>query len=112
MAATIETAIGKAALRQAIDWAYAPSPAASGSHLEWLKTPPQRHAPSTTAQTLEKIRALKALWVHNWALDSIALSKQQAYAAHVVMRRPSMTARIEQRRQAVEVVCFLRATLM
>jgi hypothetical protein len=31
---------------------------------------------------------------------------------NVVMRRPSMTARIEQRRQAVEVVCFLRATLM
>ncbi|WP_353506748.1 Tn3 family transposase [Variovorax sp. J31P179] len=112
MAATIETVIGKAALRQAIDWAYAPSPAASGSHLEWLKTPPQRHSPSTIAETLEKIRALKALWVHNWALDSIALSKQQAYAAHVVMRRPSMTARIEQRRQAVEVVCFLRATLM
>src|SRR5215216_3129988 len=46
MTATIEAAIGKAALRQAIDWAYAPSPAASGSHLEWLKTPPQRHAPS------------------------------------------------------------------
>ena len=73
-----DRAIGKAALRQAIDWAYAPSPATSGSHLEWLKTPPQRHAPSTTAQTLEKIRALKALGVHNWALDSIALSKQQA----------------------------------
>jgi DNA-binding transcriptional regulator YdaS (Cro superfamily) len=29
MAATIEAAIGRAALRQAIDWAYAPSPAAS-----------------------------------------------------------------------------------
>ena len=58
MAATIEAAIGKEALRQAIDWAYAPSPAASGSHLEWLKTPPERHAPSTTAQTLEKIIAL------------------------------------------------------
>ena len=28
------------------------------------------------------------------------------------MRRPSMTARIEQRRQIVEVVCFLHATLM
>ncbi|PSL80483.1 hypothetical protein C7T35_32150 [Variovorax sp. WS11] len=107
MAATIEAAIGKAALRQAIDWAYAPSPATSGSHLEWLKTPPQRNAPSTTVETLEKIRGLKTLGVHNWALDSIALSKQQAYAAHVLMRRPSMTARIEQRRQTVEVVCFL-----
>ena len=112
MAATIDAAIGKSALRQAIDWAYAPSPATSGSHLEWLKTPPRRHAPSTTVETLDKIRALKALGVHNWALDSIALSKQQAYAAHVQMRRPSMTARIEQRLQIVEVVCFLHATLM
>ena len=50
--------------------------------------------------------------MHNWELDSIALSKQQAYAARVVMRRPSMTARIEQRRQTVEVVCFLHATLI
>lgn len=32
MAATIEAAIGKAALREAIDWAYAPSPATSGRH--------------------------------------------------------------------------------
>jgi hypothetical protein len=45
MAATIEAAIGKAALRQAIDWAYAPSPATSGSHLEWLKTPPRAQRP-------------------------------------------------------------------
>lgn len=51
---------------------HAPSPTATGSHLAWLKTPPQRQAPSTTERTLEKIRALKALGVHNWALDSIA----------------------------------------
>ncbi|MDM0110015.1 hypothetical protein QTH97_34265 [Variovorax sp. J22R24] len=50
--------------------------------------------------------------MHNWALDSIGLSKQHAYAAHVLMRRPSMTACIEQHRQTVEVVCFLHATLM
>jgi len=83
-----------------------------GSHLEWLKTPPKRHSPSTMAETLEKIRALKAMGVHNWALDPIALSKQQAYAAHVQMRRPSMTARIEQQRQIVEIACFLRVTLL
>jgi len=57
MAATIEAAIGKATLRQAIDWAYAPSPATSGSHLEWLKTPPQRHAPSTTVDPGEDPRS-------------------------------------------------------
>ena len=40
------------------------------------------------------------------------MSKQQAYAAHVQMRRPSMTARIERQRQTVEITCFLRVTLL
>ena len=112
MAATIEAAIGKAALRKAVNWAYSPQAGSMGSHIEWLKTPPGRHAPSTVAETLAKIRALKELGAHHWALDSIALSKQQAYAAHVTMRRPSMTARIEQQRQTVEVVCFLHVSLL
>jgi hypothetical protein len=84
----------------------------AGSRLEWLKTPPKRHSPSTMAETLEKIRALKELGVHGWPLDGVALSKQQAYAAHVQMRRPSMTARIERQRQTVEITCFLRVTLL
>jgi hypothetical protein len=64
------------------------------------------------AETLEKIRALKELGVHAWPLDAVALSKQQAYAAHVQMRRPSMTARIERQRQTVEITCFLSVTLL
>ena len=40
MAVTIEAAIGKAALRKAIDWAYSPLAGLMRSHLEWLKTPP------------------------------------------------------------------------
>jgi TnpA family transposase len=112
MAATIEAGIGKAAILKAIDWCYAPQPGIAGSRLEWLKTPPKRHSPSTMAETLEKIRALKELGVHAWPLDALALSKQQAYAAHVQMRRPSMTARIERQRQTVEITCFLRVTLL
>ena len=112
MAATIEAGIGKAALLKAIDWSYAPHAGPVGSKLEWLKKPPKRHSPGTMAETLEKIRALKALGVHSWPLDALALSKQQAYAAHVQMRRPSMTARIERQRQTVEIVCFLRVTLL
>lgn len=99
MAATIEAGIGKAAVLKAIDWCYAPQPGIAGSRLEWLKTPPKRDPPSTMAQTLEKIRGLKELGVHGWPLDGAALSKQQAYAAHVQMRRPSMTVRIERQRQ-------------
>ncbi|TXC62164.1 hypothetical protein FSC37_22755 [Piscinibacter aquaticus] len=64
------------------------------------------------AETLEKIRALKELGVHARPLDGLALSKQQAYAAHVQMRRPSMNARIERQRQTGEITCFLRVTLM
>ncbi|MEJ8852337.1 Tn3 family transposase [Variovorax rhizosphaerae] len=112
MAATIEVAIGKAALRKVIDWAYSLRPDSMVSHIEWLKTPPKRHAPSTVTETLAKIRALKELGAHLWALEPIALSKQKAYAVHVMMRRPSMTARIERQRQTVEVACFLRVTLM
>ena len=112
MAAKIEAGVGKAALLKAIDWSYAPKAGLMGSHLEWLKTPPKRHSPSTMAETLEKIRALKELGVHAWPLDTVALSKQQAYAAHVQMRRPSMTARIERQRQTVEITCFLRVTLL
>ena len=112
MAATIGAGLGKAALLKAVDWSYAPQDRMVGSHLEWLKTPPKRHSPSTMAETLEKIRALKELGVHTWPLDTVPLSKQQAYAAHVQMRRPSMTARIERQRQTVEITCFLRVTLL
>ena len=77
--------------------------------------PAQAHellSPGVIARDLRDVLVIEreALGVHNWPLDSIALSKQQAHAAH--LRRPSMTARIEKRRQAVEVVCFLHATLM
>lgn len=112
MAAAIEASIGKAALAQAIEWAYASQPGFTGSRLEWLRTPPKRQSPSTMMATVRKIRALKGLGVHGWPLDSLALSKQQAYAAHVQMRRPSMTARIEERRQTVEIICFLRVMLL
>jgi len=112
MAATIEAGVGKAALLNAIDWCYATQSKGAATQLEWLKTPPKRHSPSTMAETLEKIRALKELGVHAWPLDTVALSKQQAYAAHVQMRRPSMTARIERQRQTVEIACFLRVTLL
>ncbi len=68
------------------------------TNLEWLKTPPRRHAPSTLAEALSKIRSLKQLLVHQWAFDNIAFAKQQAYAAHVQLRRQSMTLRIERHR--------------
>ena len=49
----------------------------------------QAALPSAMAETLDKNRALKGLGAHDWALDSIALSKKQAYSGHVQMRRAS-----------------------
>ena len=112
MALAIESELGRAVIEQALKWAYSSKSIDGGTHIEWLKTAPGRHAPSTMAEVLKKIQALKALGVHAWTLASIALSKQQAYAAHVQGRRPSMTARIEQQRQSIEIVCFLRVSLL
>jgi TnpA family transposase len=112
MALAIECELGRTAIEQALKWAYSSTSIDGGTHIEWLKTPPGRHAPSTMSEVLKKIRALKALGVHTWVLASIALSKQQAYAARVQSRRPSMTARIEQQRQSIEIVCFLRVSLL
>ena len=50
------------------------------THLEWLEVPSKRHGPTTLADTLEKIRFLKDLGVHQWPLDAISLPKLRAYA--------------------------------
>jgi hypothetical protein len=112
MALAMEQELCRAEIERALKWAYSSTSADGGTHIEWLKTPPGRHAPSTISEVLKKIRALKTLGVHVWTLASIALSKQQAYAARVQSRRPSMTARIEQHRQSIEIVCFLRVALL
>ncbi len=112
MALAIESEIGQQAVAAVVQWAYEDAPIGGATRIEWLKTPPGRHAPTTMALVLEKVRALKTLGVHAWKLEAIALSKQQAYAAHVQNRRPSMTARIERQRQGIEIVCFLRISLL
>jgi len=111
MLAAVRIAIGESDIQLCRNWAYTIRDSEGMTNLEWLKTPPRRHAPSTLAETLGKIRSLKDLRVHQWTLD-IALAKQQAYAAHVQLRRPSMTLRIERVRQDLEIVCFLRVTLL
>jgi len=106
MLATIWTAVGAVAIRRCREWAYTAREGEEMTNLEWLKAPPGRFAPSTLAETLAKIRSLKELEVHQWALDAIALAKQQAYAAHVQLRRPSMTLRIERNRQDLGLSYF------
>lgn len=80
--------------------------------LEWLKTPPKRHSPSTLNETLEKIRYLQKLGVHSWAIDGISLERQRAHSQALVNRPPSESRRRVDSTQILEMVCFLRVTLL
>ncbi len=82
------------------------------TNLEWLKTPPKRHSPTTLDETLEKIRYLKELEVHTWNLEAISLARQQAYAQAIASRPPSDSKKRKDDTQLLEVICFLRVTLL
>ncbi|MCC7360251.1 MAG: hypothetical protein IT317_12280 [Anaerolineales bacterium] len=64
------------------------------------------------AETLDKISYLKSLSVHEWPLDSIAIPKQRAYAQQVQSRRPAKNRELKDTTQAIELVCFLRMSLL
>ncbi len=74
--------------------------------------PSKRHGPTTLNETLEKIRYLKSLGVHEWSLAGVALPQQHAYAQQVQARRPVKTRELKDDRQAIELVCFLRVSLL
>lgn len=80
--------------------------------LEWLKTPPKRHSPSALAETLEKIRFLKTLEVDEWPLQEVALEKQRGYAQALQARRPAKTRELSDSTLVIELVFFLRITLL
>lgn len=54
MLAEVRTAIGATAIRRCREWAYAKRDGEEMTNLEWLKTPPGRHAPSTLAENPEQ----------------------------------------------------------
>ncbi|MBS0454250.1 MAG: Tn3 family transposase [Proteobacteria bacterium] len=108
----INAAVPPARAQHLIESAYSNRPGTEATYLDWLKTPPKRHGPGTLADTLEKVRFLKSLGAHEWDLADVALAKQQAYARQVQMRRPIKTREIKATRQTIELVCFLRATLL
>lgn len=84
----------------------------SMTRLEWLKAAPKRHSPSTLNETLEKIRYLKGLGVHDWMFESIPLDKQRAYAQLLQARRPAKTRELKESRLTLELVCFLKISLL
>lgn len=110
--AVIAAEVVPSALKSCRDSAYSLRPDSNDTHLEWLRTPSKRHGPATLNETLEKVRYLKSLGVHKWMLTDIALPKQRAYAQQVQARRPAKTRELRDDRQAIELVCFLRVTLL
>jgi TnpA family transposase len=80
--------------------------------LEWLQTPPRRHSPSTLEETLKKVSFLKECGVQKWDIDAIPFAWQQAYARALASRPPSESKRRKDETQLLEVICFLRITLL
>ena len=109
---TIVAAVPAASLKHCRELAYSLRPDGAATHLEWLKTPSKRHGPTTFAETLEKIRYLKSLTVHEWPLDGITMPKQRAYAQQVQARRPAKSRELKEATQTIELVCFLRMSLL
>lgn len=80
--------------------------------LEWLKTPPARHSPSTLTETLVKVRFLKELGAHTWVLDAVPIEKQRAYAQRIQARRPAKVRELKESSRTIELIFFLRVTLL
>ncbi|WP_293048280.1 DUF4158 domain-containing protein [Pandoraea sp.] len=80
--------------------------------LEWLKTPPARHSPSTITETLAKVRLLKELGAHTWVFDAVPIEKQLAYALRVQARRPAKVRELKASTRTIELIFFLRVTLL
>jgi TnpA family transposase len=80
--------------------------------LEWLKAPPAKHSPTTITDTLAKIRFLKDLGAHLWVLDAVPIEKQRAYAQRIQARRPAKIRELKASTRTIELVFFLRVTLL
>lgn len=80
--------------------------------LEWLKTPPARHSPTTLTETLAKVRFLKELGAHTWVLDAVPIEKQRAYALRIQARRPAKVRELKKSTRTIELIFFLRVTLL
>ena len=81
------------------------------STLEWLQQAPRRKRKGLKEQ-LEKVQFLKALHVDAYALDALRLERQRAYARRLHRRRPARFRALKDPGRTLEMVCFLRITLL
>ena len=80
--------------------------------LDWLKRPPGKLSPATIDRALEKVEFLQALGVDRYDVPGISHEQQRVFAARVRGRRPVRFQAIAEPRRTIELVCFMRATLM
>ncbi|MBX3765216.1 Tn3 family transposase, partial [Burkholderia cepacia] len=59
-----------------------------------------------------KIRFLKDLGAHTWAFDAIPIEKQRAYGQRIQARRPAKVRELKASTRTIELVFFLRVTLL
>jgi signal transduction histidine kinase len=108
----IEAVVPLAQITQAEAAVFAQHATSGTTVLEWLKTPPARHSPSTMTETLAKIHFLKALGADRWAFDAIPIEKQRAYGQRIQARRPAKVRELKTSTRTIELVFFLRVTLL
>ena len=79
--------------------------------IDWLKTPPAKRSETHLTELFHKIEALKELGVHRYNLP-FPLERQRYYASRMRRRFPRRLRAMSPVRRTLELVCFLRMTLM
>src|SRR5262249_40247196 len=80
--------------------------------LEWLQQPPRRRGPQTLETQLAKVLYLLTLGFDAYPLPRLRLEHLQAYARRLRRRAPTRVRQLEEPRRTLEVVSFLRLTLL
>lgn len=89
------------------------SPRSKGkSVLEWLQKDPGKASRKHLLEQVERVEYLKYLKLHEYPLDNIRLERQRRYAQRMRKRRPIRYQALQEPRRTLELVCFLRITLL
>ena len=82
------------------------------SVLEWFQESPKKLGPRNLAEAFEKLQRLIAMEIPHYRLSNVSMERLQAYAQHMIRRRPVRFSQLKEPRRTLELVCFLRFTLL
>lgn len=86
-------------------------PSGSPSRAAWLHRGPKKGARKGFGEQFEKLAFLRDLGVHQYPLG-IPTEKQRHYATALRRRRPASIRELVEPARTLQVVCFMRSTLM